>query len=180
MNSAIDCTKVGGYIVYSTCSICALENEWVVDYALKSRYVKLVDTGIEFGNPGMTKYEEKRFNPNVKKAKRVFPHTHNMDGFFLAKLKKLKDGPRKEADAENEKKIQDQKKEKKAEKLEKFNKRMEKKAKRKAKEAKTALNEVEEKPEKLQKDFSENQKENESKKEDSTVPMKKKIKKSKK
>ena len=92
--AAIDCCKPGGYIVYSTCSITVEENEWVIDYALKNRYVKVVDSGIEVGEEGLTKYQEKRFHPTVKMGRRIYPHTHNMDGFFICKLKKLQNGKR--------------------------------------------------------------------------------------
>ena len=71
LRSAIDVTKVGGYIVYSTCSVAVQENESVVEYALKSRHVKLVETGLEVGEPGLTHFHEKRFNPEMKKAKRI-------------------------------------------------------------------------------------------------------------
>lgn len=91
--SAIDCTNArsgtGGYIVYSTCSISIEENEEVIEYALKNRHVKIVETGIEIAEPGLTKYQGKHFSADMSKCARTYPHVHNMDGFFVCKLKKL-------------------------------------------------------------------------------------------
>jgi 16S rRNA (cytosine967-C5)-methyltransferase len=74
--------SMGGTLVYSTCSITIEENENVVQSLLdRDPEFKLVDSKPFIGEQGLM---------GLNKAQRFYPHKHKCNGFFIAKLKRIK------------------------------------------------------------------------------------------
>lgn len=74
---AADLTAVGGYLIYSTCTLEPEENEEIVDFLLQNRDFMLIPAA-NAGIPNEFVTPEGYF--------RTFPHLHAMDGAFAAKL----------------------------------------------------------------------------------------------
>lgn len=91
LRSAISATKVGGEIVYSTCTLAPEENEGVIDWILAKEKVELVPIKITelVSYPGITQWgNAKPYDPRVAECLRIYP-TKVMEGFFVAKLRKV-------------------------------------------------------------------------------------------
>ncbi|NOZ61336.1 MAG: RsmB/NOP family class I SAM-dependent RNA methyltransferase [Calditrichaeota bacterium] len=89
--SAIKAAKVGGTIVYSTCSVAPEENEMLIQKMLENYPVELTpisfaDAGAIF--PGFSEYQGRKFSAAMKLTCRTFPQRNGMEGFFIARLRK--------------------------------------------------------------------------------------------
>jgi 16S rRNA C967 or C1407 C5-methylase (RsmB/RsmF family) len=70
--------KEGGFLVYSTCSVTVEENEMLIEKFLKWHAdFALVETLPRIGVAGFR---------GQSHCQRLFPHLHECNGFFIAKL----------------------------------------------------------------------------------------------
>ncbi|NWF88834.1 MAG: NOL1/NOP2/sun family putative RNA methylase [Ignavibacteriaceae bacterium] len=87
--SAIKMVKVGGEIVYSTCTLTVEENELIIDKILQKYPVEVVDFDPKIHyQEGIIFYNGQSLNTSLKKAKRILPWEVDSDGFFIIKLRK--------------------------------------------------------------------------------------------
>ena len=91
LKAAVKVLKNEGTLVYSTCSLEPEENEMNMDWLLnKYPEMKLEETGLAAGDPGITNVFDKKLNSEIKKCRRFWPDKTGTEGFFIAKLKKIK------------------------------------------------------------------------------------------
>ena len=78
INSCAEKVKVGGFLAYSTCSITVEENELVVERFLEEHSdFSLVEITPKLGVPGLR---------GLSECQRLYPHIHESNGFFIAKM----------------------------------------------------------------------------------------------
>ncbi|ELZ44385.1 RNA methylase, NOL1/NOP2/sun family protein [Halorubrum californiense DSM 19288] len=85
---AVQATRPGGVVVYSTCTFAPEENEAVLDHVLANEDCELVEFDLPLDtDPGVTEWEGETYDESVTRAKRIYPHRNDTGGFFCAKLR---------------------------------------------------------------------------------------------
>jgi 16S rRNA (cytosine967-C5)-methyltransferase len=80
INNFAEKVKPGGIFVYSTCSVTVEENEMIIERFLKWHpEFHLEEIKPRLGLPGLR---------GLTRCQRLYPHLHESNGFFIAKLKK--------------------------------------------------------------------------------------------
>jgi len=100
---AFDCLKTGGEMVYSTCTLTPEENEEVIDHLIRKyggllEIIDLKNVLSEFGidknlisqTTPVLEFGKKKYHSAVQNCLRIWPQIFNTEGFFVAKIKKLK------------------------------------------------------------------------------------------
>ena len=88
--SAIKMLKVGGELVYSTCTLTPEENELIINRILEKYPVDVEPISIPIKHhKGLTEHNDTVLDKRLSNAIRIFPWEVDSDGFFLVKLRKV-------------------------------------------------------------------------------------------
>lgn len=84
-----DLLKTGGEMLYSTCTYNPEENESVVNYLLKVKDAKLLPVQWKLDcEPGLTEWNKEKYDGQLQRAVRLYPHRIDSVGFFMAKIRR--------------------------------------------------------------------------------------------
>ena len=87
LSRAVELTKPGGTVVYSTCTFAPEENEAVVDSVMDEGGANVVPFEVPLvSSKGLTQWEETSYAPALERTKRFYPHQNDTGGFYVAKL----------------------------------------------------------------------------------------------
>lgn len=84
---ALKCLKVGGTLVYSTCTHAPEENEEIVSFALENFPIKTEPVNIPLkSRQGISEWKGEKFHKDVCKTCRIYPQDNDSEGFFVSKF----------------------------------------------------------------------------------------------
>jgi NOL1/NOP2/sun family putative RNA methylase len=87
LRRAVQATRPGGTVVYSTCTFAPEENEAVLDHVLAEEDCEVVPVDLPVESThGVTEWQEETYDEQVRHAHRIYPHHNDTGGFFCAKL----------------------------------------------------------------------------------------------
>jgi len=90
--SGLTSLKIGGQMVYATCSLAPEEDEMVVNAVLdqfpNALQIEDVSHLFQFHTPGITSFGQEHFHPSLEHALRLWPHLTGMSGFFTVLITK--------------------------------------------------------------------------------------------
>jgi len=91
LRRAVELTRPGGVVVYSTCTYAPEENEAVLDgiYPEKAAIEPIALPPQVTVDPGVTEWQGERYREDVANAVRFWPHHNDTGGFFVARLRRL-------------------------------------------------------------------------------------------
>ncbi len=83
--------KIGGALVYSTCSCEPMENEavvsWLLDNYPNASIEKIKLKGLKTSKP-IIEFSGIKYNKSVERCLRIWPYDNDTEGFFICKIKK--------------------------------------------------------------------------------------------
>jgi NOL1/NOP2/sun family putative RNA methylase len=87
--AAVKLLKVGGTMIYSTCTLAPEEDEMIVDYLVKNFDVSVekINLPLKF-REGVCSWDDVEMDKSCKKCLRLYPQDNDTDGFFVAKIVK--------------------------------------------------------------------------------------------
>ena len=106
--AALRILKVGGTMIYSTCTLAPEEDEMIVDYLIRNFDIEVEKIGHPIGVPlgvglskstsdgvkfrsGVCEWEGVSMDKSIGNCLRLYPQDNNTDGFFVAKIRKVSD-----------------------------------------------------------------------------------------
>ena len=90
LRCALRHVRIGGVVVYATCTYAPEENEHVLDRAAGNAIIEKIEApeGV-VTQPGVVVFGDRVCRPDVQNAARIWPHHTDTGGFFVARIRRV-------------------------------------------------------------------------------------------